>query len=79
MEHKKALNTLSEGEKARIVSIKTSGSMRRRLFDLGMIEGTVVECLQKSPFGDPVAYLIRGAVLALRGNDSQKIVVKALS
>ena len=52
-------------------------SMRRRLQDIGLIEGTRVECLQKSPSGDPVAYLIRGAVIALRTEDSEKILVSS--
>lgn len=43
--------------------------------DIGLIEGTPVECLQKSPSGDPVAYLIRGAVIALRREDSGRVMV----
>lgn len=33
---------------------------------------------QKSPAGDPVAYLIRGAVIAIRSEDSSQIVVEGL-
>ena len=50
--------------------------MRRRLQDIGLIEGTNITCLQKSPTGDPVAYLIRGAVIALRSEDSSQVVVQ---
>ena len=49
--------------------------MRRRLQDIGLIEGTEVECVQKSPAGDPVAYRIRGALIALRSEDSSNILV----
>jgi ferrous iron transport protein A len=52
--------------------------MRRRLLDMGLIEGTRVECLQKSPAGDPVAYFVRGAVIALRSEDSAGIWVEAI-
>lgn len=52
--------------------------MRRRLLDMGLIEGTRISCLQKSPAGDPVAYLIRGAVIALRSEDSSQILVDGL-
>lgn len=51
--------------------------MRRRLQDIGLIEGTKVKCLQKSPAGDPVAYLIRGAVIALRSEDSSNILISS--
>jgi ferrous iron transport protein A len=69
------LTELKEGQSARVVSLLATDSMRRRLQDLGLIEGTRVECLQKSPSGDPVAYLIRGAAIALRTEDSSDILV----
>ena len=62
----------------KVRELLTTGSMRRRLLDMGLIEGTRVSCLQKSPAGDPVAYLIRGAVVALRSEDSSQILVDGL-
>ena len=47
--------------------------MRRRLQDIGLISGTRVECVGVSPLGDPAAYLIRGAVIALRREDSDGV------
>ena len=69
------LEQVGVGMSARVQALHTSGSIRRRLLDLGMIPGTRVECLQKSPAGDPAAYLIRGAVIALRREDSSAIQV----
>lgn len=71
----KNLTMLSEGDCARVAGLKTTGSMRRRLLDLGMIEGTRVWCAQKSPCGDPIAYAVRGAVIALRNEDAENILV----
>ncbi len=70
------LNQVPEGGVARVIELFTTGAMRRRLQDIGLIEGTDVECLQKSPAGDPVAYYIRGAVIALRAEDSSNILVE---
>lgn len=70
------LNRVPEGKTAQVKRLLSTGSMRRRLQDIGLIEGTLVQCLQKSPAGDPVAYLIRGAVIALRSEDSSKIQVE---
>ena len=70
------LNTIPEGGKVRVSRLLSSGSMRRRLLDIGLIEGTDVECLQRSRAGDPVAYLIRGAVIALRAEDASQILVE---
>lgn len=53
-----------------------TGSIRRRLLDIGLVEGTPVSCLQRSPAGDPVAYLIRGAVIAIRSEDSAQILME---
>ncbi len=70
-----SLNDLKHGQTAKVKSLMSTGSIRRRLLDIGLIEGTEVECLQKSPAGDPVAYLIRGAVIALRSEDSMNVLV----
>lgn len=63
------LAQLAPGNAARVKDLHLTGSIRRRLLDLGMIEGTYVECVGLSPAGDPAAYLIRGAVIALRQAD----------
>ncbi len=73
------LNAVPEGKTVKVQELLTTGSMRRRLLDMGLIEGTRVSCLLKSPAGDPVAYLIRGAVIALRSEDSSQILVKGLN
>ncbi len=69
------LNMLDPGEYARVYTLFSKGSMRRRLQDIGLIEGTRVECVYKSPMGDPTAYCIRGAVIALRSDDAKDILV----
>jgi ferrous iron transport protein A len=47
------------------------------MLDLGVIAGTEIEPLYKSPSGNPVAYFVRGAVVALRNDVSDKIIVSA--
>lgn len=69
------LSDIRPGEAARVCRLETRGSMRRRLYDIGMIENTLVECVGKSPAGDPAAYLIRGAVIAIRRDDCRNIIV----
>jgi len=69
------LNQLAAGQSASVLRILTKGSMRRRLQDIGLIEGTRVLCLMRSPAGDPTAYGIRGAVIALRADDAAGVMV----
>ena len=71
-----SLNDLKPGEKGIVSSLLSTGSIRRRLLDMGLIENTVVECVGKSPAGDPAAFLVRGAVIALRSEDSQNILIR---
>ena len=69
------LNDIKPGEKAKIRALVSSGSIRRRLLDIGLIEDTEVECLGRSPGGDPTAFLIRGAVIAIRSEDCENILI----
>jgi len=50
-------------------------TQRRRLLNIGLLRDTRVQCLGRSPAGDPSAYLIRGAVIALRAKDCQEIIL----
>lgn len=75
MEKQRFLSDLAPGQGAVVRALQTRGELRRRLLDLGLIPGTRVTCLGQSPAGDPAAYRIRGAVIALRRVDGAKILV----
>ena len=72
------LHHLSLGTHGKVKHLNAEGTARRRMLDLGLISGTRVEALQKSPSGDPIAYEIRGAVIALRSEEASKILVEVL-
>ena len=76
MPQERSMNELETGESAVVVRLLIHGSMRRRLLDIGLTEGTRVECVGKSPSGDPSAYLIRGAVTAIRSEDCREILIE---
>ncbi len=75
---KLSLCQMKEGGRCRVREMFNDGAMRRRLRDIGLIEGTEVLCLNRSPSGDPAAYLIRGAVIALRSEETSKILVRPI-
>lgn len=60
---------------ATVSSLEFRGSERRRIMDLGLCEGSDIKPILKSPFGGPVAYLICGALIALRGCDAARVTV----
>ncbi len=76
METQRTLCSLEEGAQAVVIKLEADGSMRRRLQDIGLIPGTKVTCLQKCTHGEIAAYLIRGAAIALRKEDSGGIIVR---
>lgn len=69
------LNQLPIGVKASVTSLNANGTVRRRMLDLGIINGTEIQPLYKSPSGNPIAYRIRGASIALRSDISENILV----
>lgn len=72
------LSSLPVGQQATVVDLSPScrGPERRRLLDLGVVPGTVVRAELASIGGDPVAYRIRGAMIALRKTQADLIHVK---
>lgn len=75
------LSDLKEGEEAEIVQISSEciGTRRRRLLDLGFVKGSAIKIVLKSPMGEPVAYLVRGASIALRKEQAALILVKPIT
>ncbi len=71
------LDSLLPGESGVVTGISslTRGIERRRLFDLGIIPGTVISAELVNPGGDPTAYRIRGTVIALRSAQARLIRV----
>ncbi|WP_088552553.1 FeoA family protein [Calderihabitans maritimus] len=69
------LSHLPIGQAAVVHSIKCTGSIRRRLLDLGLVPGTKVVAVRRSPAGDPTAFLIRGALVALRKEEAEQVGV----
>lgn len=72
-----ALSTLKPGETGRVAQLshRIRGAERRRLMDLGVLPGTKVTNEMNSASGDPAAYRIRGAVIALRRSQADLILV----
>lgn len=71
----KSLLSVKQGEKAKIKEINSVKSMKNRLLDLGLTPGSFTELLFAAPSGNPRAFLIRGAVIALRKSDCNDIKI----
>lgn len=73
----RTLAEVEPGDSATVVGIAPAcrGPARRRLLDLGVVPGTVIHARMRSAAGDPVAYDIRGALVALRREQAAHIRV----
>ena len=72
----KKLSELKTGEKAIIIKVQGSGALRRRLLDMGLVRGTEIEMIRKSPLGDPLEFLVKGYNLSLRKIECENVYVE---
>jgi ferrous iron transport protein A len=73
------LDKMAPGESGRIVRVHGRGPIRRRLVDMGLTHGAVIDMVKTSPLGDPVEYRLRGYHLSLRKSEAQTIEVELLN
>ena len=67
------LNNLKLNETGYVKNLRCNDSVKRRLLDLGLINGTKITPLYTSPSGDPTAFEIRGSIIAIRVEDTSLI------
>ena len=70
------LSSLPMNTSGKVINLNCNGNIKRRLLDLGIVKGTKITPILKSPSGDPTAFLIRGSTIALRREDADLIEVK---
>lgn len=72
----KPLSELEPQEKGRIVKVGGRRGIRRRLLDMGVVTGAMVEVQRVAPLGDPVEIRVKGYDLALRMEEAINIQVE---
>lgn len=72
----KTLNDLPLNTKGYIKKLNCVGNIRRRLLDLGFVEGASITPILISPSGDPHAFSIRGTLIAIRKEDANFITIQ---
>jgi len=69
------LTSLPVGRDARVTAVNGTGSVTRRLMEMGVIPGVSVQVVKMAPFGDPIEIRVRGYSLAMRRNEADAIEV----
>lgn len=72
------LSQLPPGKTAKIIRVYTTGFLKRRLMDMGVICGVEVRVEKVAPLGDPIEIVLKGYRLSLRKGEAEKIDVEVL-
>lgn len=70
------LDRLRIGQNGRILQVRGTGALRRRLLDMGLTPHTAVMIRKVAPMGDPIEIHLRGYELTLRVDDAKEIEVE---
>ncbi len=69
------LADLKPGKKGIVVRVKHRGSISKRLADMGVGRGALVEIKRVAPLGDPIDIKVKGYHLSLRKEEAASIMV----
>lgn len=70
------LNEVKPGQKCKIVKIIGRSGVNKRIADMGVVPGTIVEVKRVAPLGDPIDVKLKGYHLSLRKEEASKIMVE---
>lgn len=69
------MNMLEINQEAVIMSVSDECEIKRRLYELGFVPGTVVRCVLRAPLGDPKAFEVKNTLVSVRREESRYISV----
>lgn len=70
------LNNIKAGSSATVTGIALTGSLKRRLIDMGITPGVKIKIKKFAPLGDPIEIELRGYELSIRRSEAKNIFVK---
>ncbi len=72
------LGDLREGQNAKVMLVKGSYKITRRLLDMGILPGTTISLIKIAPLGGAVEITVRGSNLALSRDISANVFVEPI-
>ncbi len=69
------LDKVKKGQTGRIIKVSGSGSIHKRILDMGVVKGAKIKIEKVAPLGDPIEIKVKGYSLSLRKEDAKKIEV----
>ena len=72
------LSQLKVGQRAKVVRVKSSQELSRRLRAMGLIKGEVITVEKLAPLGDPIEIRVKGTKLSLRKKEAENVEVEVI-
>lgn len=69
------LSNLKKNESGVISEIRLSGSIKRRLSEMGMTPGATVKMLRLAPLGDPIEFRVLNCNISIRKKDAKRFFI----
>lgn len=70
------LDKLKPNEKGIVVRVNGEGSLKRRLFDMGITPGALITMKKVAPLGDPLEINLRNYELSIRKAEASKVMLE---
>ena len=64
------------GSTVTVTKLEGDGPVKRRIMDMGITRGAVIEVIKVAPLGDPIQIAVRGYELSVRKADAERILVE---
>lgn len=71
----KQLSDLQPGQSGTVRKVEGDKVVRRRMLDMGLVNGAEVQVKRVAPLGDPIEFEVRGYSLSLRKSEAQAVQV----
>lgn len=75
----RTLDSLKQGERARVADVSGDDAVAVRLMEMGLVEGEEIENLGAAPLGDPVEFRIRGYRLSVRRSEARRVEITPIA
>jgi Fe2+ transport system protein FeoA len=75
---KAKLKDLKPGQKGKVLKINFRGETSKRIIEMGVTSGAVVEVEKVAPLGDPIDIKVKGYHLSLRKEEAEGIEIEKL-
>ena len=73
-----SLSQMEVGKRGRVLRVEGESSIKRRLLDMGVVPGVIVQVENVAPLGDPIDVLVKGYHLSLRREEADCITLEMI-